>query len=246
MREGPMRRFRTLVLRFRSSHPFAARSRANFGIIRSTSNSIILVRFSKLKFLYEQSGKCCRKFKFTALGSICILIGALVLAAVAAAAPAQAQVGYDRPGGDYANAPVRSGDPAICAARCERDGRCHAWSFSYPLTAAPAAMCWLKNKVTPRIEAECCVSGVRGAGVVEPPIGATEFGIDRVGGDYRNFELPPDHTGGACRAACQGEGKCRAWTYQRPGYTGPAARCFLKDRIKPPRRKPCCISGVVR
>jgi hypothetical protein len=32
----------------------------------------------------------------------------------------------------------------------------------------------------------------------------------------------------------------------RPGYFGVAARCFLKDRIKTPRHRPCCISGVVR
>ena len=32
----------------------------------------------------------------------------------------------------------------------------------------------------------------------------------------------------------------------RPGYAGAAARCYLKDKVKPPRHKPCCISGVVR
>jgi hypothetical protein len=32
----------------------------------------------------------------------------------------------------------------------------------------------------------------------------------------------------------------------RPGYSGVAARCYLKDRITRPRHKPCCISGVVR
>jgi hypothetical protein len=32
----------------------------------------------------------------------------------------------------------------------------------------------------------------------------------------------------------------------RPGYIGTAARCFLKSRVTPPRRKPCCVSGVVR
>jgi hypothetical protein len=32
----------------------------------------------------------------------------------------------------------------------------------------------------------------------------------------------------------------------RPGYIGPAARCYLKDNITRPRSKPCCISGVVR
>ena len=37
-----------------------------------------------------------------------------------AAAPVRAQVGFDRPGGDYTNFPVRNGDPVLCALRCER------------------------------------------------------------------------------------------------------------------------------
>ena len=45
---------------------------------------------------------------------------------------------------------IRNGDPAVCAARCERDARCHAWSFSYPRTANAIAACWLKNSVPPR------------------------------------------------------------------------------------------------
>ena len=168
----------------------------------------------------------------------------LVLAACAGV-PARAQVGYDRPGGDYASAVVRPADPALCAARCERDGRCRAWAFRYPSADNPTAVCWLKNQVPARVEDWCCVSGVRGAGVIEPR-GAIEFSIDRYGGDYRNFELPPDPTGRACKAACEADSKCRAWTYLRPGYAGPAARCFLKSQVKPPRRRPCCISGVVR
>jgi hypothetical protein len=117
------------------------------------------------------------------------------------AMPATAQVGFDRWGGDYQSAPLRSGDPAACAARCERDPRCRAWAFSYPATESPNAMCWLKSRVTARVPASCCVSGVRGAGVIEPQGGPIEFAIDRVGGDYRHFELPPDHTGKACQLA---------------------------------------------
>ena len=171
---------------------------------------------------------------------------ALMLAVLAAASPAQAQSGYDRRGGDYLNFQIRNGDPAVCAARCERDARCRAWSFSYPRTASTIATCWLKNKVPQRLEDKCCVSGVRGAGVIEPRKGPIEFSIDRVGGDYRNFEPPPDASGAACKAACDAENRCRAWTYVRPGYYGPTARCYLKDQLKPPRPKPCCISGVVR
>jgi PAN domain len=178
-------------------------------------------------------------------------IGALALAGLAFILPALApsalaQVGYDRRGSDYSTFTVRNGDPAVCAARCERDGRCRAWSFSYPRTTHVLATCRLKNTVPPRLEDPCCVSGVRGAGVIEPRRGPVEFGIDRLGGDYRSFELRSDPSGLACKAACDGDERCRAWTYVRPGYIGAAARCYLKSKIPRPRRKPCCISGVVR
>jgi hypothetical protein len=172
---------------------------------------------------------------------------AAALALFALSCAVQAQLGYDRQGGDYLHFDVKSGDPAVCAARCERDARCRSWSFSYPRTRGVLASCSLKNKVVPRTEDSCCVSGVRGAGVVEPRRGAIEYSIDRTGGDYRSLELPaPDPAGDACRAACTGEAKCRAWTYVRPGYGSAPARCFLKGKITRPRRKPCCISGVVR
>jgi hypothetical protein len=58
--------------------------------------------------------------------------------------------------------------------------------------------------------------------------------------------LPADSAGAACGMACEGDNKCRAWTYVRPGYIGAAPRCYLKDRITRPRHKPCCVSGVVR
>ena len=177
---------------------------------------------------------------------IVVLIGALALAAAGLCASAQAQTGFDRRGGDYLNFQIRNGDPAACAARCERDARCQAWSFSYPRTENALAICWLKNKVPQRLEDKCCVSGVRGAGVIEPRKGPIEFSIDRTGGDYRNFETAADASGAACKAACDAENRCRAWTYLRAGYITPFPRCYLKDRITPPRPKPCCISGVVR
>jgi hypothetical protein len=178
-----------------------------------------------------------------------VVVGYAILACAALGAgiaPAHAQSGFDRPGGDYASAPVSSGDPAVCATRCERDNRCRAWSFAYPTTSGGPAMCWLKREVVPRAEASCCVSGVRGAGVIEPRAGTLEYSIDRSGGDYRSFETPPGANGKACADACQGENRCRAWTYRRPGYGTATARCYLKETIKPPHHRPCCISGVVR
>jgi hypothetical protein len=72
-------------------------------------------------------------------------LGAVMLVLLAMAGTAQAQLGYDRPGGDYTSFTIRSGDPAVCAQRCDRDGRCRAWSFSYPRTRRTQATCWLKN-----------------------------------------------------------------------------------------------------
>jgi hypothetical protein len=168
------------------------------------------------------------------------------LAAVIAAREGLAQANFDRPGGDYLSSPVTSGDPADCALVCERDKRCRAWSFNYPTDISSSAVCWLKSTVPTRVQDNCCVSGVRGAGVVEPRNGAVETSIDRFGGDYRNFGLKNDEGDEACKAACTDDNKCRAWTYARPGYAGRDAHCYLKKEIKPPRRKAGFSSGVVR
>ena len=87
---------------------------------------------------------------------------------VMTAGQVSAQVGYDRRGNDYTIFTIRNGDPAVCAARCEHDARCRAWSFSFPRTTDVAAACRLKSRVPERVEDNCCVSGVRGAGVIEP------------------------------------------------------------------------------
>ena len=174
----------------------------------------------------------------------CVAIAIAMLALVPSAATAQ--VNFDRPGGDYLRTPLPSGDPAICALQCERDRKCRAWSFNYPNISDETAVCWLKGSVPPRVPNNCCVSGVRGAGVVEPRNSAIEVETDRLGGDSRSIEVNADATGEPCKLACEADNKCRAWTYARPGYTGKAARCFLKDQVKPPSRKPGFISGVVR
>jgi hypothetical protein len=172
---------------------------------------------------------------------------ALACLAVLGAAPsAQAQTNFDRPGGDYENMPIASGDPQDCALKCEHDRRCRAWSFAYPTDVVSRAMCWLKNTVPPRVADDCCVSGVRGAGVVDLRKGGIETSIDRAGGDYRTFVLKMGEGYEACKASCTADNKCRAWSYARPGYVGKEAHCYLKKEIKPPRRRAGFISGVVR
>src|ERR1700731_915369 len=133
------------------------------------------------------------------------LVTLALLATATATRPALAQANFDRPGGDYLNSPIASGDPADCALVCERDRRCRAWSFNYPTDVTGGAGCWLKSNVPARTQDNCCVSGVRGAGVVEPRSGTEENSIDRFGGDYRNFELKGGVGYDACKAACAGD-----------------------------------------
>ena len=179
------------------------------------------------------------------LGALCGL-----LLVVSVTGPVRAQTGFDRPGGDYARFTIPSGDPEVCSARCDRDGRCRAWTFSYPNTAALGGSaqptCWLKNQVKPLVANRCCTSGVKGAALVETRPGPVENAIDRFGGDYRSFEIPSNQDAQACKQACEGDNRCRAWSFVRAGYGNPAARCFLKDKVTTPRRRPCCVSGVVR
>src|SRR5262245_36225369 len=117
----------------------------------------------------------------TAIRSFFLLACGLGLLA-GLASDVTAQTGYDRRGGDYSRFVVATGDPEICAQRCERDQRCRAWTFSYPVaTQGSHAICWLKSTVPPRIEDPCCISGVKGGGVVEPHKEAFEYAIDRYG-----------------------------------------------------------------
>ena len=176
-----------------------------------------------------------------------LIVGVAIVISVAAAAvgTASAQTGYDRPGGDYAHAPVANGDPSACAARCERDKSCRSWSFSYPPLSGGPAQCWLKRHVMPPVPSSCCVSGVRGAGVIEPRGHEREYSIDRTGGDYRTFETKSEPNGRPARP------RVTPTSTAAPGpiggrVTALGTALLPKEAIKPPRHRPCCISGVVR
>src|SRR5258708_6750780 len=128
-----------------------------------------------------------------------------------------AQVGFDRHGGDYANFPVRSGDPAICAARCDRDARCRAWSFNYP-AADRAAVCRLTRGLPRGGEAAPAAAGFRAPGVSGPPQGGGDFPIDPPGGDYAGREAAPGARGETGRGAGPAKTNARPCTSAPPAY----------------------------
>jgi hypothetical protein len=73
--------------------------------------------------------------------------------------------------------------------------------------------------------------------------GDFEENSNRLGKDYASFELEaPDPQ--LCQTACEKDTKCRAYTYVKPGYQGPAAMCWLKSEVPEIRTHDCCTSGA--
>ena len=67
---------------------------------------------------------------------------------------------------------------------------------------------------------------------------------DRPGSDFRNIALSGNSQ--ACGEFCRTTRGCRAWTFVKPGFHEPSARCFLKNVVPAAVRNSCCTSGVVR
>jgi hypothetical protein len=66
---------------------------------------------------------------------------------------------------------------------------------------------------------------------------------NRPGHDYKNFmmsQADPE----ICRAACEADPGCQAYTYVKPGVQDDKARCWLKNKAAPAQPASCCISGA--
>jgi hypothetical protein len=71
-----------------------------------------------------------------------------------------------------------------------------------------------------------------------------EHDADKPGGDYLSYRMDtPDFR--HCAYKCSQDSRCRAFTYVPPGIQGPAARCFLKDRIPSRSSRRGMVSGQI-
>lgn len=92
--------------------------------------------------------------------------------------------------------------------------------------------------------AECTPAKYGTPGCPYPSLGTNETfrpNTNRPGSDYTNFELsgqPVD-----CQNACNNDGRCRAWTWVKPGLQGKKARCWLKNAEPREIADNCCFSG---
>jgi len=70
-----------------------------------------------------------------------------------------------------------------------------------------------------------------------------EHDVNRPGADYTSFDLPQPHPH-LCQEACMRDGRCRSFTYVKPGVQGPQPRCWLKGAVPAANPDRCCVSGV--
>jgi hypothetical protein len=174
-----------------------------------------------------------------------ILLTTLALTGLQATA-AQLEMNTDRAGGDYNSFDLPAANPQMCAARCEQDGRCRAFTYVGPGIQGPNARCWLKHQAPNPVGGRAgIVSGVvrQGGSSLGPNFQAD---MDRPGGDYSNFDLA-DANPELCAARCAQDGRCLAFTYVTPGIQGPSARCWLKDQAaNPVPARGGVITGITR
>lgn len=150
--------------------------------------------------------------------------------------------GVDRPGGDYRSfSPSRREGPAACQNACEDENECRAWAFKRASGPGERGRCYLKGFAPGEARDPSVISGVsRNRDTIRPGM---EDNTDRPGSDYRSIDLTdPDPR--QCQRECERDGRCRAWTYARPGVAGENAKCFFKSPAPGAARNECCISGL--
>jgi hypothetical protein len=72
---------------------------------------------------------------------------------------------------------------------------------------------------------------------------AMEYLTNRMGSNYQSLNLAQADPA-LCQSRCDEEAQCKAWTYVKPGFQGPKARCWLKHDVPLARPDACCVSAV--
>lgn len=159
--------------------------------------------------------------------------------------PPGAQNNVDRPGDDYDMIEGGAVSPTNCKSRCDSDGRCRAWTFVRAGVQGPTPRCYLKDRVPAPVNDGCCVSGTTagggGGGIVIPP--GAQNNVDRPGNDYDRI-TGAGMTPGVCKSRCDGDARCRAWTFVRAGIQEVTPVCYLKSPAPGAVSDTCCVSGL--
>jgi hypothetical protein len=106
-----------------------------------------------------------------------------------------------------------------------------------PQSPAPAAATRAKKG---KRAAAATVAATAAAGEDWQPM----YNVDLLGNDYREIiHTAAGNTWRTCKAACDADGQCMAWTHVGPGRTE-HGECYLKDSVPNPTAGACCTSGI--
>lgn len=110
-------------------------------------------------------------------------------------------------------------------------------SVSTPSATAPAGRRKPKGNVP--------AGGLAGASASQPADDwQPMYRVDLFGSDYRAIVYDrPGNTWRQCKAACDGDRQCQAWTFVEPGRE-PHGECFLKNPVPEASESDCCTSGI--
>lgn len=142
------------------------------------------------------------------------------------------ELDMDRGGSDYSHFDLVRPDPMLCQDRCDKDGRCWAYTYAEPGLRSTGAHCWLKSIAPAARPLLGFVSGVKVKGMYE-------VGYDRPGLDYTSFSVPAREGVNACAARCNADARCWAYTFDKS-----LNWCWLKVAGPAAVSKSSCISGL--
>ncbi|KZN70369.1 PAN domain-containing protein [Pseudoalteromonas luteoviolacea] len=162
---------------------------------------------------------------------------------VASNSMSDTEVDMDRLGREYLNFAVEQNDQSVCSAACKNDKRCRSWTYVDQGVQHTNGMCWLKSATNINRACSSCTSGYKSAPTNEH-MGSEESETDRLGNEYYNVALSAGDQASVCKAMCQEDGLCGAWTYVDAGIQGPTPRCWLKSSGNTPKTCSVCTSGV--
>lgn len=169
----------------------------------------------------------CHAFSWVASGTRCWLKeGVPELrpgAGITSGRPVRNEVGFDRPGFDFASLSAPRAD--TCAVACARNASCRAWTW-----VSTSNTCFLKTPGTTRVANPSCTSGTLAR--------LWETDVERPGFTYQTFTRADAI---ACAATCAGDARCRAYTYDN--FTD---LCDLKDTVPWAGHATAKVSGVRR
>ncbi len=132
-----------------------------------------------------------------------------------------------------------------CQSDCNGNPNCKGFTLVRAGTYNPndPAMCYLMSSVTSVVDATCCISAVKNSGGADTGWGPINNQAYLTG---TNLTYYPESTAGRCQSVCNGNPKCKGFSFVRAGAYNPndQSMCYILSEVTGSVPSNCCVSGV--